>query len=79
MRDNPAHLYREVAKKIVAQVKRQILDTLEMGRGPDMYWKLEQAIVDAMRAADGIGAERATAQMTEILKDFEADDGTSTS
>lgn len=79
MRDNPAHLYREVAKKIVAKLKITLVETLEQGKMPDLYWKLEQAIVDAMRHADTMGSDRAREQFTELLKEFDENDGTSSS
>jgi len=80
MRDNPAHIYRDIAKKIVAKLKENLVMTLEHGKSPDLYWKLEQAIVDAMRYADQTGGERVRLQMQELLKDFDdEDDGSSTS
>lgn len=77
MADNPAHAYRELAKKIVSKTKANLIDALELGRTPDLYWKLEQAIVDAMRYADHCGSERTRQQMEDILIDFEDEDGTS--
>ena len=77
MSDNPAHLYREVAKKIVIKLKSTLVDTIEQGKTPDLYWKLEQAIVDAMRYADTQGCERTRVQMQHLMSEFEENDGTS--
>ena len=77
MRENPAHIYRDVAKKIVAKLKQNLVETLETGKAPDLYWKLEQAIVDAMKYADGQGCDRTREQMQVIISDFEDNDGTS--
>lgn len=80
MRDtNPAVLYRDIAKKITAKVKDNLVATLEHGKTPDLYWKLEQAIVDALRYADQFGAERMKTHFERIVKDFEEGDGTSSS
>lgn len=77
MRDNPAHAYRDLAKKIVAKLKQNLVETIETGKAPDLYWKLEQAIVEAMKFADGCGSDRTREQMQVIIQDFEDDDGTS--
>lgn len=77
--DNPAHLYRAVAKQIVLKLKQSMADNLEQGRMADPHWKLEQAIVDAMREADVMGCERTRQQFTDLMSDFEDDDGTSIS
>lgn len=76
MKDNPAHLYRDVAKKIVAKLKQNLVETIETGKAPDLYWKLEQAIVEAMKVADSCGSERTREQMQAVIRDFETDDGT---
>ncbi len=77
--DNPALEYREIAKKIVAKLKVTMVEMIEQGKMPDLYWKLEQAIVDAMRHADTLGCDRTRQQMQAILTEFEDDDGTSAS
>jgi len=61
MTENPAHAYRDLARKIVAKMKQNLVETLETGKAPDLYWKLEQAIVDAMKFADSCGCDRTRA------------------
>ena len=77
--ENPALIYRDIARKIAAKVKENVGSTIEHGKSPDLHWKLEQAIVDALRYADQQGAERMRAQYENIMKDFDDKDGTSTS
>jgi glutaredoxin-related protein len=76
MAGNPAHLYREMAKAIVEKVKANQIQALIKGMPDDPYWRLEQAIVDAMRHADGMGAERVREEFMVKIKDFEEEDGT---
>lgn len=77
MRDNPAHLYRTAAKRIIAKFKETMVDLLDQGRTPDLYWKMEQAIVDAMKVADQMGCDRTRTQLMDIMKEFEGNDGSS--
>ena len=79
MSDNPAHVYRAHAKQIVAKVKQNFVEMLEHGKSPDLYWKLEQAIVDAMRNADANGSERTRRHLVELMTEFDEDNGSSTS
>lgn len=79
MRGNPALKYRELAKAIVAKLKVSIAETIDQGKMADPYWKLEQAIVDAMRIGDTEGSERTREQMLELLKEFDENDGSSSS
>lgn len=79
MKDSPAHIYRDIAKKITAKMKDNLVTTLELGKSPDLYWKLEQAIVEAMRYADQCGAERMKVHFETIVEDFEDNDGTASS
>ena len=77
MSENPVHHYREVAKAIVTKLKSTMVETLETGKMADPYWKLEQAIVDAMKHADEIGSERTQQKMTAVLSEFNDENGTS--
>jgi hypothetical protein len=76
MADNPAFLYRQTAQAIVEKVKANLTQALVKGASDDPYWRLEQAIVDAMRHADGIGAERVRQEFMVKIKEFEEEDGT---
>lgn len=76
MAGNPAHLYREMAKAIVEKVKANLIQALQKGMPDDPYWKLEQAIVDAMRHADGMGGDRVREEFMVKIREFEEEDGT---
>lgn len=77
MSEGVAHVYREIAKRIVAKAKETLFMTLEQGKTPDLHWKLEQAIIEALRYADQKGAERMKTHFEGIVQDFEDNDGTS--
>lgn len=80
MRDdaNPAIEYRRIAKAIVERIQRNLARAISMGQA-EPYWSLEQNIVDAMVFADHLGSERTRKEMLEIVKDFDDNDGTSSS
>lgn len=74
---NPAILYREIAKKIVTKLKDNLIQVIELGKSPDLYWKLEQNIVEALRFADSNATHRTLSHLTDVITDFEDDDGKS--
>lgn len=77
MKDNPAHVYRDIAKKIVAKLRENLTLMVEQGKAPDLYWKPEQAIIEAMRYADQCGAERMKEHFENMMADFDNQDGPS--
>lgn len=72
----PTQMYREVARAIVGKLKENLIETLEQGRMADPYWKLESAIIEAMRLADSTATNRTMAHLATIITDFEDNDGT---
>lgn len=76
---NPAHDYRKIAKTIVEKFKDNLLKTIETGQAPDLYWKLEQAIADALKYVDMRTDKRVRAEVEQIIKEFDRDNGTTSS
>lgn len=79
MEKNITEHYREIAQDIVRKLILSVTSTIEQKKMPDLYWKLEQAIVDALKEADRNGVNRTTEKMAVIMKEFDLDNGTSES
>lgn len=69
-------LYRSVAKKLTEKLLDNIVKTIERGKSPDLYWKLEKSIFETLKWAHKQGDLEAKEKYLEILKDFEDQDGT---
>lgn len=74
MKQNPAHLYREIAKKIVERVKNNIANSLRKGQ-TDLHFDLENDIVQALKYADKLGSSREYERMADIMKEFDSENG----
>jgi hypothetical protein len=72
--ENPAHIYRDITKKITAKLRENLAATLDAGKSPDLYWKLEHAIMEAMKFADALGVSRTMARLESIIADFDNND-----
>lgn len=79
MEKNITEHYREIAQDIVRKLILSVTSTIEQKKMPDLYWKLEQAIVDALKEADRNGVNRTTEKMAVIMKEFDTENGTSES
>lgn len=77
MQDDLDSLYGQVAGAIVARLKKAVSDTIEYGSVPDLTWRLERAIFDALVQADEFGCQRTRAQFKNFINEFDQDDGTS--
>jgi hypothetical protein len=70
-------IYKEIAKKLTTKLIDNLAKTIQQGQLPDLYWKLETSILEALKYADSQGALRAKEQCKRVLDEFNADDGTS--
>ena len=70
-------LYKKASKKVVNKLIDDLARLLKEGDVPDLYWKLEKAIFEALKWAHKQGDEEAKTKYLQLLKDFESKDGTS--
>ena len=77
--------HKKVAKKILEQLVQNITLTVTQGKTPDLYWDLENAIVDALKYTEK-RASKAAVERTEsrlrtefqtLLKEYNNDGPTS--
>ncbi len=76
---NPAHIYRQIAKKIVTKLKDNLAKTIDKGSTPDLYFSLEHSIIEALRYADQQGELRSREYYIKLMQEFDGEDGTPTS
>lgn len=74
MKQNPAHIYREIAKRIVERTKANIVKAIER-KEPDLYFSLEGDIMEALKYADKLGAAREYERMATVMREFDEKDG----
>jgi hypothetical protein len=67
--------YRELSTKLTVKLIDNIVKTLTTGECPDLYWKLEKTILEALKYADTKGALRAKKELEGLIKDFDSQDG----
>lgn len=67
--------YKKIAKTIVEKLQETIRQTISSGTSPDLYWKLEKAIEDALKYVAHNTEQRVRKNITGIIKEFDDDDG----
>lgn len=69
--------YKKIARTIAEKFKENLNKTITPGQAPDLYWKLEDAIVEALKYVDKKTAQRIRSEINELIKDFDEQNGTS--
>lgn len=67
--------YQKIARAIVKKEAENIAKTIEKGQCPDLHWKLEAAIVDALKYVANIVEKETKMEFFDIIKDFDNNDG----
>jgi hypothetical protein len=68
--------YQTVARNIVKKLKENIEKTISKGESPDLYWNLENAIIQAMRDVEADTARATKEEVLKLIKEFDEDNGT---
>ena len=74
--DSPHKIYKEVAEKLVAKLLDNLTKTTKKDESPDLHWKMEKAILEALKWAHRQGDAQAKEKYLSILKDFDSRNGT---
>lgn len=69
--------YKKIAQAIVKKETENLNKTIAKGQCPDLSWKLEEAIVDALIYVAKVTTENMKEQVKAIIDDFDSNDGTS--
>ncbi len=68
--------YQKVARTIVRKEAENIVKTINKGYTPDLHWKLEIAIINALRDVVSITEENIKQEIFDIIKEFDKNGGT---
>ena len=67
--------YKKIAKVIVQKERDNLVKTIETGQTPDLYWKLELAIIDALKYVAKNTELKVKNEIFNIIQDFDKNDG----
>lgn len=67
--------YQKIAREIVKRETENLVKTITKGQCPDLHWKLEIAIADALKYVANLVEKETKMAIFEIIKDFDNNDG----
>ena len=67
--------YKKIARTIVKQQTENLVKTMQTGQCADLHWKLENAIVDALKYVAKNTEKQVKMELFNIIQDFDSNDG----